>query len=79
MGALAVDVVTSTRIVPWQPASTTASEGSIRIAKSARIRSGSLTARLAEAVELALDLLGLVEDVGDVADRLAARSRRAAG
>ncbi len=38
--------VTSTRIVPWQPASTTPSDGSIRIASSARIRSGSLTLSL---------------------------------
>ena len=33
---------TSTRSVPWQPASTSALEGSIRIAKSASISSGSL-------------------------------------
>ena len=30
------------RIVPWQPASTTALLGSMRIAKSPAIRSGSL-------------------------------------
>ncbi len=34
-------VRTSTRSVPWQPASTTASEGSMRIAKSPVISSGS--------------------------------------
>ena len=39
-------VRTSTRIVPWQPASTSALLGSIRIAKSAAIRSGSLSASL---------------------------------
>ena len=33
---------TSTRSVPWQPASTTAFDGSIRIAKSATISSGLL-------------------------------------
>ena len=37
-------VRTSTRIVPWQPASTFAPEGSMRIAKSAAISSGSLCA-----------------------------------
>ena len=35
-------VVTSTRSVPWQPASTTPSDGSIKIAKSACSSSGWL-------------------------------------
>ena len=39
-------VITSKRSVPWQPASTTASEGSIRIAKSEATSSGELSAIL---------------------------------
>ena len=72
-------VRTSTRRVPWQPASTPAFEGSIRIAKSPAISSGLLAASLAQAVELRLDLLGLVEDEGDVAVGLGHGARRAAG
>ena len=45
VGPLAV-VRTSTRMVPWQPASTAALLGSIRIAKSAPSRSGSLSVSL---------------------------------
>ena len=39
-------VRTSTRIVPWQPASIEALLGSMRIAKSACSRSGSLSVSL---------------------------------
>ena len=60
-------VRTSTRSVPWQPASTTALDGSIRIAKSAAISSGCALGEQLEAVVPRVDLLGLVEDVGDVA------------
>ncbi len=72
-------VITSKRSVPWQPASTTASEGSIRIAKSglrpARARSRrSCAARCG----LDVDLLALVEDEGQVAVRLGHGGRRAA-
>ena len=69
---------TSTRIVPWQPASTTALDGSISTAKSAASSSGSVVGDPAEPVAVGLDLLALVEDVGHVAVGRGERSPPAA-
>ena len=62
--------VTSSRIVPWHPASSAPSVGSPRMATSPASRSGRSRAQVAEAVVLGGDLLARVEDVGDVDGRL---------
>ena len=67
--------VTSTRIVPWQPASTAAPVGSASTAASPASRSGRSAEQALEAVVPAVDLLALVEDVGDVDRRARPRSR----
>ena len=65
--------VTSTRIVPWQPASTPALDGSITTANTPCEQLGSPRDQLAEAVPLGFDLFAVVEDVGDVPVRLSQR------
>ena len=61
--------VTSARSVPWQPPSITPSVGSISTAKSPASQLGVAAAEPEQAVALGLDLLAVVEDVGDVAAR----------
>ena len=62
-----------TRMVPWQPASTTPYVGSSRIAKSAASRSGRGCGDHVQPVAGGLDLFGLVEEVGHVVLRLGDR------
>ena len=66
--------MTSTRSVPWQPASMTPSVGSSRTARSPASQSAVVLGEPPQAVARRLDLLVVVEDEREVAGRL--RHRR---